>query len=192
MEEKSKNLKTVANIVHMSMFAYVAHCICPVPLCVILKKRNKLKEIIRVIDEIAKYGLNTNLNFENKESDLEENLIKIYSFSFNIEYKFEDKEYPDFKKERLPNVIENVRSNFPEFGFYHQVVNCHKLDKNPDNVIGDAIDDLSDVIFDLLEIKWRKENNSEQDALWFFDLIFRSHTKHHVLNLLNFIGSKNG
>lgn len=48
-----------------------------------------------------------------------------------------------------------------------------------DNAIGDAIDDLSDIIIDLLEIKGRIENNSLADGIWFFEL-------------LNFMKQKNG
>ena len=151
-----------------------------------------MNETIEIINEITKYGLNLNLEIEDKEADLEKNLVKIYSKFFEIKYEYDDKDYPEFKKSNFPNVIENVRTNFPDFGFYHEVLNVHELNKDAENAIGDAVDDLSDIIFNLLEIKWRKENNSEQDALWFFELIFRSHTQQHIISLLNFIKNKNG
>lgn len=151
-----------------------------------------MNETIEIISEIVKYGLNPNLEIEDKEVDLEKNLVKIYSKFFEIEYEYDDKDYPDFSKSNFPNVLENVKYNFPDFGFYHEVLNVHKLNRDAENAIGDAIDDLSDIIFDLLEIKWRKEKNSEQDALWFFELIFRSHTQQHIISLLNFIKNKNG
>ena len=151
-----------------------------------------MNETIEIINEIVKYGLNPDLNIEDKEVDLEKNLVKIYSKYFEIDYEYDDKDYPDFKKVKLPNIIENVKYNFPNFGFYHKVLNVHELNKDAENAVGDAIDDLSDIIFDLLEIKWRKENNSENDALWFFELIFRSHTQQHIISLLNFMKNKNG
>lgn len=158
----------------------------------IRKRKTTLKETIEIINEITKYGLSPNLKIEDKDVDLEKNLVRIYSKFFEIRYKYEDKDYPDFKKVNFPSIVENVRNNFPKFGFYHEVLNSHELNKEAENAIGDAIDDLSDIIFDLLEIKWRKENNSEQDALWFFEFIFRSHTQQHIISLLNFIKSKNG
>lgn len=151
-----------------------------------------MNETIEIINEITKYGLIPNLDIEDRETKLEENLVKIYSKYFEIEYKYDDNEYPEFSKIKLPNIIENVRSNFPQFGFYNKVLDCHVLSENTNNAMGDSIDDLADIIFDLLEIKWRAENNSEQDALWFFELIFRSHTQQHIISLLNFMKSKNG
>lgn len=151
-----------------------------------------MNEIIEIINEITKYGLKLDLEIEDKEADLENNLIKIYSKFFEIKCEYDDNDYPDFSKVNLPNVFENVNKNFPDFGFYHEVLNVHELNKDPENAVGDAIDDLSDIIFDLLEIKWRKENNSEQDALWFFEMIFKSHTQQHLISLLNFMKSKNG
>ncbi len=151
-----------------------------------------MDETIKIINEITKYGLNPNLEIKDKEVDLEKYLVRIYSKFFEIKYEYDDKDYQEFKKESLPNIVENVKKNFPDFGFYHEVLNVQELNKDAENAIGDAIDDLSDIIFDLLEIKWRKENNSQQDALWFFELIFRSHTQQHIISLLNFMKNKNG
>lgn len=151
-----------------------------------------MKELIKIIDEIVQYGLNPKLEVKDKEVDLEKNLIMLYAKFFEIDYDFDEMDYPEFEKAKLPNIIENVKSNFPDFGFYHEVINIHTVNEDAENVIGDAIDDLADIIFDLLEVKWRKENNSENDALWFFELIFRSHTQQHIISLLNFMKSKNG
>ncbi len=151
-----------------------------------------MKEIIEIINEISKYGLNPNLELEDKELDLEKNLVKIYAKFFGLNYGFDDKEYPDFNELESSKIIENVMSNFPDFGLYHEVLDCHELNKNVNNAMGDAVDDLSDIIMDLLEIKWRIENNSEEDGLWFFNLIFRTHTQQHIISLLNFMKSKNG
>lgn len=53
--------------------------------------------------------------------------------------------------------------------------------------MGDATDDLTDIILDLLQIKWRIENNSPNDGLWYFQLIFASHTQQHIIDLLNYL-----
>ncbi|MFK7935161.1 MAG: DUF5063 domain-containing protein [Saprospiraceae bacterium] len=150
-----------------------------------------MTELIEVIDDITKYGLQPLVEIENREKDLEENLVKIYVKHFQVQYDFDHNEYARFDTEHLPNVIKNVSKNFPTFGYYHTVLNCHELNKSMNIAAGDAVDDLSDIIFDLLEVKWRKENNSEQDALWFFEFIFQTHTQQHIINLLNFMKSKN-
>ena len=70
------------------------------------------------------------------------------------------------------------------------VLEIKQIRKEPEIGTGDAIDDLLDIIYDLLEIKWRKENNSENDAWWFFELIFYSHTQQHLIDLLNYLKNK--
>jgi hypothetical protein len=85
-----------------------------------------------------------------------------------------------------------VASNFKDFGFYKSTFDINDVHNTKDNAIGDAIDDLCDIILDLLEIKWRIDNNSMADGLWYFEFIFKSHTQQHILDLLNYMKQKNG
>jgi hypothetical protein len=64
-------------------------------------------------------------------------------------------------------------------------VNINDVDNIQYNEIGDAIDDLTDLITDLIEIKWNIENYSLADELWCFELNFYSHTLQHIIDLLN-------
>ncbi|NEN22300.1 hypothetical protein G3O08_02125 [Cryomorpha ignava] len=48
-----------------------------------------MKDLIQTIDGIAKYGLYPDLEIENKEIDLEFNLIRLYSLSFQITNEIE-------------------------------------------------------------------------------------------------------
>lgn len=151
-----------------------------------------MKELIPSINKIVKYGLQPNLTEVDKEKILERHLAKIYDLYFDIAYKVDETEYPDFDKSKLPNIRQNITSNFKDFGFYKTILDINDIDNLQGNTIGDAIDDLSDIVTDLLEIKWRIENNSLADGLWYFQLIFQSHTQQHILDLLNFIKQKNG
>lgn len=144
-------------------------------------------KLIEIIDEIVKYGLNPNVEIADKEKDLEENLVKLYVKYFEINFEYDDKEYGDFDKKEFPNVIENVCKNFKDFGWYHIVLNSEEIFKEPENATGDAIDDLSDIIYDLLQIKWRYETNSKNNALWYFKLIFPFHTQQHLIDLLKYM-----
>lgn len=154
---------------------------------------NTMKELVPVINEIVKYGLYPNLNEADKEKCLEKHLVKIYNLFFEINYTFDESDFPDFDQSQLPDIKHNVSSNFKEFGFYKTIRNINDMDNNlMDHTIGDAIDDLSDIITDLLEIKWRIENNSLNNGLWFFQFIFQSHTQQHIIDLLNFMKQKNG
>ena len=151
-----------------------------------------MTELIPTINEIVKYGLQANLTLTEKDKLLERNLVKVYDLYFNIEYKFDEADFPDFDKKQFPDIRQNVESNFKDFGLYKTVLDINDLDNLEDAAIGDAIDDLSDIIIDLLEVKWRIENNSLADGLWFFELTFYSHTQQHILGLLNFMKQKNG
>ena len=151
-----------------------------------------MTELITTINEIVKYGLQPNLTVSDKEKLLERNLVKIYDLYFDIKYIFDETDFPDFDKSQLPDIRQNVSSNFKDYGFYKTILDINDIGNLTDNAIGDAIDDLSDIIIDLLEIKWRIENNSLADGLWFFELTFYSHTQQHILDLLNFMKQKNG
>lgn len=151
-----------------------------------------MKNLIKIIDDISKYGLRTNLGIENKEKDLEQNLVLLYSKYFEIDCEFDGSDYPDFNKKLYPHVVKNVQKNFPDFGFYHTILNTREIVSDVETATGDAVDDLADIIYDLLEIKWRIENNSETDGLWYFELIFNAHMQQHLIDLLHFIKSKNG
>ncbi len=151
-----------------------------------------MTELITTINEIVKYGIQPNLTVTDKEKLLERHLVKIYDLYFDIEYKYDETDFPDFDKSQLPDIRQNVSSNFKDFGFYKKILDINDIDNLKGNAIGDAIDDLSDIITDLLEIKWRIENNSLADGLWYFQLIIYGHTQQHILDLLNFMKQKNG
>jgi hypothetical protein len=153
-----------------------------------------MKELIPTINEIVKYGLQPNLTTDKDERNksLEKFLVKIYSLYFDIEYTFDEANFPDFDKLQYSNVRQNIESNFSDFGLYKTIIDINDLDNKIDDAIGDAIDDLTDITLDLLEIKWRIETNSLADGLWYFQLIFYGHTQQHILDLLNYMKQKNG
>ena len=151
-----------------------------------------MTDLIPTINQIVKYGLEPNLTTTDKEKELEKNLVKIYSLYFDIEFKFDETDYPDLDKTEYTDIRQNVTSNFKDFGFYKTVSDIEDIDNLNDNTIGDALDDLTDIIRDLLEIKWRIENNSLADGLWFFELTFYSHTQQHILDLLKYMKQRNG
>ena len=151
-----------------------------------------MTELIPTINEIIKYGFEPIITTTDKERFLEQNLVKIYSLYFDIKYKFDETVYKDFDKSQLPNIRQNVSSHFQNFSFYKTIRDINDIDNIQYNVVSDAVDDLSDIILDLSEIKWRIENNSLADGLWYFQLIFAGHTQQHILDLLNFMKQKNG
>ncbi|PWJ32897.1 hypothetical protein [Sediminitomix flava] len=149
-----------------------------------------MNELIEIIDVICEFGLYEDLTIDNKEETLEQSLVRLYSYTFELHPKSSESDesnYLDFDKNLFPNVVENVSLNLADFGYYHTVLNANEVSQNVENGIGDAVDDLSDIIYDLLEVKWRIEKNSLADGLWYFQFIFQAHTKEHLINLLNYL-----
>jgi hypothetical protein len=146
-----------------------------------------MEELIPTINEIVKYGLNQNLDIVSKEELLEEHLVKIYGLYFEVRNECDDIDYPSFDNSQLPNIRQNIESNFKNFGFYRVAININDIYDTNECTLGDAIDDLVDITLDLLEVKWRIENNSLNDGLRYFKFIFYAHTQQHILGLLNFM-----
>ena len=59
----------------------------------------------------------------------------------------------------------------------------------PSDIEGDieAVEDLSGILDDLEEIRWRFDRTSEADALFHFKLGFQSHWGHHLRSLQKII-----
>ncbi|WP_298547995.1 DUF5063 domain-containing protein [uncultured Aquimarina sp.] len=144
-----------------------------------------MNHLLSIIEPIIQWGITPKLPIKNKELVLKKSLISLYQEYLALEGDVgeDEKEYPeppDFNFEKISNTL---RSNFPELGFYQMILDPFEMTK-PDNGLGDANDDLSDIIKDLMEVQWRFQNTSEIDAIWYFEFIMRNHSERHVVNLL--------
>ena len=146
-----------------------------------------MEELIFIIDNISRYGLYADLDLENKEQDLEKNLVYLYAKYFEIKAASDPVIYPKYKGPNYVFLRKNINSNFPTFGWYHNITDPHEILKEASLVTGDAVDDLADIILGLLEVKWRKEHHSLEDAIWFFKFIFQAHLQQHLIDLLSFL-----
>lgn len=149
-----------------------------------------MKNLIEVISEITKYGLEKNLDEVEKEKNLERNIIKLYTLYFEIEFEFDEKDYDDFERPQPKSIQEAIKSNFPKFGFYKIVLDINDINNLNGNSLGDAVDDLVDIIIELQEVKWRMENNSVEDGLWYFNFSFKNHIQQHISDLLNYLKNR--
>lgn len=149
-----------------------------------------MKTLLETISEITKYGLEKNLTEIEKEKNLERNLVRLYNFYFEIKFVFDDSDYEEFEKPEPKSIIESINSNFVEFGFYKRVLDINDIENLNGIALGDAVDDLLDITIDLLEVKWRMENNSIEDGLWYFNFSFENHIQQHILDLLNYLKNR--
>lgn len=150
---------------------------------------NKLKNLI---NRITEFGTNPNVESENKTVEIQRLLVGIYSEYLNLNAEFDDADFDEEPNFDYKSIKKNVEANFPEFGWYHSVWECHKIIPDADLVTEDAIDDITDIIKDLLEVKWCFENTSEKNAEWHFCDLMRIHSEQHLVNFLKYIKDKNG
>ena len=150
---------------------------------------NKLRSLI---DEITEFGINPKVKLSNKVDVLKKLLVGIYSEYLNVEFEFDEKDYdeePDFDYEEIREI---VKSNFPDFDWYSMVLDSNKMEPNIETGCGDELDDLTDIIKDLLAVKWRMKHTSINDALWHFDFSMKTHSEQHLVDLLKRLKDRNG
>ncbi|MQP53723.1 MULTISPECIES: DUF5063 domain-containing protein [unclassified Flavobacterium] len=149
-----------------------------------------MSKLRKLIDQITEFGINPKVETSDKIDVLKKLLVEIYSEYLNVEFEFDNKEYDEEPEFDYAKIRQNVKSNFPEFDWYSMVLDLNEMKPNVEIGIGDALDDLTDIIKDLLAVKWKMDNTSDMDALWEFDFSMRAHSEQHLINLLKFIKEK--
>ncbi|AXT53637.1 DUF5063 domain-containing protein [Aquimarina sp. BL5] len=144
-----------------------------------------MNTLLGIIEPIIQWGATPKLPIKNKELVLKKSLISLYQEYLALEgnVPIDEEEYPEAPEFNFEKISNTIRSNFPKLGFYQTVLDPFDMIK-PDNGLGDANDDLSDIIKDLMEVQWRFQNTSEVDAIWYFEFIMRNHSERHLVNIL--------
>ena len=150
-----------------------------------------MRELRKLIDNITEFGINPNVKLIDKTDVLKKLLVGIYLEFLNVEYEFDEADYDDEPDFDYKEIRQNVKSNFPDFDWYSIVLDSNKMEPNIETGCGDELDDLTDIIGDLLAVKWRMENTSENDALWHFEFSMRTHSEQHLLDLLKRLKERN-
>lgn len=141
-----------------------------------------MESVLNIINQITEFGKNPDVDLPNKKAVLKRLLVELYAEFLKNEHEIDETDFDAHPKFDNKKIVKNVKSNFPEFGFYSKVLDSNSLEA--EIIIGDEVDDLSDIIIDLLKVQWRVENTSPKDALWHFDLLMRIHSEQHLLDLL--------
>jgi len=76
---------------------------------------------------------------------------------------------------------------FPFLGPYNEVAATTTEIGKTDIVVGDSLDDLSDILVALKDFSWRMMHTSEADAIWNFKETFRSHWSAHLIGLQRYL-----
>ena len=151
-----------------------------------------MSDLRKLIDQITEFGINPKVELTYNIDVLKKLLVGIYSEFLNTESEFDETDYtegPDFD---YKEIRKNVESNFPDFGWYGTIMDITEIAQESELAIGDAVDDLTDIIGDLIDVKWRFENTSEVDAIWNFEFFMRTHSEQHLVDLLKYIKDLKG
>jgi hypothetical protein len=146
-----------------------------------------LSELRKLINQITEFGINPKVELIDKTNVLKKLLVEIYSEFLKVTFEFDETDYEEEPNFDYDKIKENVKSNFPDLDWYSKVLDLNKMEPNVEIRIGDATDDLTDLIKDLLVVKWKMDNTSEMDALWEFEFSMRTHSEQHLIDLIKFI-----
>ena len=150
-----------------------------------------MNRIKTLITQLTEFGINPNVDSNDKIQDLRILLIGIYLEYLNVKPEFDVSDYDESPDYDYNEINQNVKSNFPDFDWYSMILDSNKLEPNIEIGCGDELDDLTDIIKDLLEVKWRMENTSEKDAIWYFELMMRTHSEQHLVDLVKRLKERN-
>lgn len=103
--------------------------------------------------------------------------------SHEVKFKFDEQDYADPPRRDNKALREVVAKLFPTLGHYSVALDVSEKTEKSTLSVGDAVDDIADIAVDLNEVLWRLENTSEDDALFYFQLLFRNHWGLHLRRL---------
>lgn len=112
------------------------------------------------------------------ELRLVQSLDRLAAAVHDVRYEFDGAEYPDAPSFGYGAARALALSRFPDFGPYS--VPASMLPGTTELILGDAVDDLADLIIELRAVEWRFVHTSEADALWHLENGFRMHWVAHV------------
>ena len=120
---------------------------------------------------------------EINEAQLKLLLDKLAMAQHFASYVFDEKEYSEPPKRAAGDVLVLVKKRFPNYGYYNVAEDVINNVGGSTVIVGDALDDITDIALDLFESKWRWENNSVEDGLWHFKNHFEIHWGRHLREL---------
>ena len=99
------------------------------------------------------------------------------------DFTYDETDYPDAPEKDYGQLRETISNKFPELGFYCTADGEPKTIEKAEVLLGDAIDDLTDIVGDLKEVQWYFKNTSANNALWHLKQNFMSHWGLHAREL---------
>jgi len=139
-------------------------------------------DIKNAVNEFVNYVLNEDTQIRDLE-ELIRLLDKLAFATHFIKANFDEKEYPDAPENNYEEIYKKISKRFPALGYYNIAGNISDRISECDLQVGDAIDDITDIVGDLKEVLWCFDNTSESDALWRYVNGFKMHWGRHLREL---------
>ena len=79
---------------------------------------------------------------------------------------------------------------FPEFGLYNTPALVTSSIGSAGCIVGDSIDDLTDIYLELWEAEWFWTNGAEQEALWRLKFSYDHHWEAHLRGLQGYLHAR--
>ncbi len=123
---------------------------------------------------------------KDRTDDIDDLIVRLDRLALSlskVEYEFDEKDYPESPKIEYNEVRKKVENRFPSLGYYNTVFEVLEIGESVSPIIGDAIDDLSDITQGLMKVSWCFQNTSENDALWHLENSYSTHWGRHLRGL---------
>jgi hypothetical protein len=146
-----------------------------------------LSNLKKIINRIVEFGTNEKLVSDDKTLEIQRLLVEIYYEYLNVKTELDETDYEEPLTLDYDGIRSIVTGHFPDFGWYHSVLESHNIVNDAETGTEDSIDDLTDIIKDLIEVQWRLEYNSEKDGLYQFEFLMKYHSEQHLVNLLKYL-----
>lgn len=147
---------------------------------------DRITELEKLTEEILLWGKTVSTNVDDNPLQLEMQLVKLYNLYFILPDLSDEKDYSDPPPFPI-SLIEIIKLNFPNFGYYNVCMNPKGPLTQYENGIGDAIDDIRDILRELWDIDYYFKNTSPENAVFYFKLAFYSHLRLHIKNLFLYL-----
>jgi hypothetical protein len=147
---------------------------------------------MRIIEAINKYlsVLESDITEDEAIESLMESLDTLASVCHRIEFQSDDNDYPDPPEADHARTMEVARKRFPSLGFYNVAGEISENISECDLHVGDAISDIAEIADDLNEVLWYFENTTNENALFYFELGYRTHWGRHMRELQLYLHDK--
>jgi hypothetical protein len=112
-------------------------------------------------------------------ASLDELVASVHGVSF----VFDNTEYDEPPSANHTDTYRRVAARYPSFGYYNIPLDVSEKISDTTLAVGDAISDVAEIYDDMQAILWRFKYTSKADALFHFQLGYRSHWGRHLREL---------